>query len=313
MVTPRESSSRFRGNNTSNNNSNNTVIESLVTGSISSAVTTIVYQPLELLKTRIQIQDNQRTKIEPIVGRLSQSAIQLARSQGLSSLWKGTGASLLRSVPGVGLYYASLNTLQSNFSNQNNRPDSPIQAFYFGLAARSLVSFILLPITVVKVRYESGRYQYPSLAQALKNAYIKPSNGWVGVTPTILRDSLFSGIYYMCYIKLKSSSQRADNSEQQQQHLRNFSNGIISGLIASILTNPLDVIKTNIQVATVNTTTDKAPMRQVIAQLLSQPRGYLRFFDGLVPRSARRTLIAASTWSFYELMIELINDNKYHN
>lgn len=73
----------------------NSVIESLITGSISSTVTTIVYQPLELLKTRLQIRDvasGNKTCSGPVLGRLTQSAIYVARNQGLSYLWRGTGA-----------------------------------------------------------------------------------------------------------------------------------------------------------------------------------------------------------------------------
>lgn len=194
----------------------------------------------------------------------------------------------------MGLYYALLNVMQANLSGQDHKPDNPGQAFLFGLTARSLVSFVLLPITVVKVRYESGKYSYHSLGGAIKDAYLR--NGWVGVAPTILRDSLFSGTYYMCYTKLK-----ADNGFEtgaNSIHLRNFSYGVISGLVASVVTNPIDVLKTNIQVA------DKKDisMKQIVVEFMNQKRGLTRFFDGLVPRSLRRTLIAATTWTFYELI-----------
>lgn len=213
--------------------------------------------------------------------------------------------SLVRSSPGVGLYYALLNVLQSNLSSQDNRPDNATQAFCFGLMARSLVSFVMLPTTVIKVRYESGRFQYPSLAYALKNAYLN-SNGWVGIVPTVLRDSLFSGIYYMCYIKLKADrSNDKTGMSVKQDHLINFRNGIISGFVASFVTNPIDVVKTNIQIEVNNK--ERISMRQVMIKLKNQPGGYLRFFDGLAPRSVRRTLIAASTWTFYELVIGLVN------
>lgn len=203
--------------------------------------------------------------------------------------------SLLRSGPGVGLYYALLNIMQTNFSNQNSRPDNPTQALYFGLTARSVVSFVLLPITVVKVRYESGKFTYPSLGHALRHAYLK--SGWVGIAPTILRDSLFSGIYYMCYTKLKSSSQ--SNEVKTLAHSKSFANGVLSGLVASVVTNPIDVLKTNIQV------TEKggnASIKHVATIILKG--GYARLFDGLVPRSLRRTLIAATTWTFYELIMD---------
>lgn len=206
----------------------------------------------------------------------------------------------MRSIPGVGLYYASLNVLQMNLSNQDHKPDGPGQAFCFGITARSIVSFILLPATVVKVRYESGHYRYPSLTKALKNAYLQ--NGWVGAVPTILRDSLFSGVYYMCYIQLKSFDPQSNDTSsefERPRHSLNFSYGMLSGLVASVITNPLDVLKTKIQV---DESGKNISMKYVVRATLLKDNGFLRFFDGLVPRCLRRTLIAATTWTFYEFL-----------
>lgn len=193
-------------------------------------------------------------------------------------------------------------------------PDDSTQAFYFGLTSRSMVSFILAPITVVKLRYESGRYKYPNLRSAIREAYVK--NGWVGILPTILRDSIFSGIYYMCYTKLKFyyHSNNSINSNAQinidqnfhknkTSHLTNFTSGILSGLIASIVTNPLDVVKTSIQVD--NTTRNRSLIQTTIL-IYKEHNNFVRFFDGLVPRCLRRTLIAASTWTFYEFFMNSI-------
>lgn len=207
----------------------------------------------------------------------------------------------------MGLYYASLNILQTNFSGQRDRPDSPTQAFYFGLSARSIVSFLLLPVTVVKVRYESGQYKYTSLNNALKDAYLR--TGWVGIAPTIIRDSLFSGVYYMCYTKLKTIRQigapdKPVNSKLSDRTL-NFLSGLLSGMIAAFVTNPVDVIKTHMQVGT----SRSKSMLETTTRIVKGHNGLSRLFDGLVPRSLRRTLIAASTWTFYEMMIDILQDS----
>lgn len=212
-------------------------------------------------------------------------------------------------MPGVGLYYASLNFLQSNFSHSSLIPNNSYQAFLFALSARSIVSFVLSPITVVKVRYESGRYHYGSLRIAIRDAYFK--NGWVGVVPTLFRDSLFSGVYYMCYTQLKLNSLNDPSNRQNEivenkkiDHLSNFKFGIISGITASLVTNPLDVLKTVIQVDD-SPTRDRSIYRNF--KLIIREHGYARFYDGLGPRCLRRTLIAASTWTFYEFFMDFLN------
>lgn len=183
--------------------------------------------------------------------------------------------------------------LQRQFSSSSDKPDNRAQAFYFGLTSRSLVSLLLLPVTVVKVKYESGHLMNSRLTTDLIQAYTK--TGWLGVGPTIVRDSLFSGIYYMCYTELKSRSTPSSGRGTI------FIDGLMSGLVASVISNPFDVLKTNIQAS------ETRSIRVVIGKIISEKNGLLRLFDGLGPRTLRRTLIAATTWSFYEFLTDKLS------
>lgn len=66
-----------------------TVVESLIYGSLSSAISTVIFQPLELLKTRIQIQHGSVAQ-STFFGRATSSAALLAKQNGISYLWTGT-------------------------------------------------------------------------------------------------------------------------------------------------------------------------------------------------------------------------------
>lgn len=198
---------------------------------------------------------------------------------------------MFRYVPGVSLYFGSLNILQNNFSAKKDRPDSGAQAFCFGVISRSIVSFSLLPVAVVKVRYESGQHNYKSLFRAIGTAYI--SDGWIGIVPTLLRDSLFSGIYYLCYTELKNIRP----IEIQDKPRSNFINGVISGFISSVITNPFDVLKTNIQAGSSG---ERSMLK--MGALIRKEMGLTRLLDGLLLRALRRTLLSATTWTLYEYL-----------
>lgn len=73
---------------------NETVINSMISGSLSSTLTTIIYQPLEVLKTRIQLDEPSKSesKQPKIFGRVTLSASRLIHDHGLFYLWRGTGA-----------------------------------------------------------------------------------------------------------------------------------------------------------------------------------------------------------------------------
>ena len=79
-----------------------------------------------------------------------------------------------------------------------------------------------------------------------------------GILPTLLRDVPFSGLYLMFYTQLKSRLKSADLENPGNQirkiyessELRNFGCGLWAGALACLVTHPVDVIKTKIQVST---------------------------------------------------------------
>lgn len=78
----------------------------------------------------------------------------------------------------------------------------------------------------------------------------------------------------------------------------NFGCGVIAGVLASLVTQPADVIKTHMQLS---------PAKfQWIGQavtLIFKDYGLRGFFHGSVPRALRRTLMAAMAWTVYEEMM----------
>ena len=73
-----------------------------------------------------------------------------------------------------------------------------------------------------------------------------------------------------------------------------FSCGVAAGLLASISTQPADVVKTSVQVRAANTGLVETVFN------ICQRTGLRGMFVGILPRATRRTLMAAFTWSFYE-------------
>ncbi|ERE75420.1 solute carrier family 25 member 38-like protein [Cricetulus griseus] len=80
--------------------------------------------------------------------------------------------------------------------------------------------------------------------------------------------------------------------------LVNFSCGILAGVLASLVTQPADVIKTHMQLSPV-----KSQWIGQAAALIFKNHGLRGFFHGSVPRALRRTLMAAMAWTVYEEMM----------
>ncbi|XP_045119312.1 mitochondrial glycine transporter-like [Portunus trituberculatus] len=269
------------------------IVKSFLAGSFSGTCSTILFQPLDLVKTRIQTaitlpsgSGNGSVGMLATVGRV-------VRNERLFGLWKGMTPSILRCVPGVGLYFSSLSWLKTTFCE--GQP-GPLQAVGLGVAARTLTGVTLIPITVIKTRYESGVYAYSSMREAVYTIYRKEGARGLtrGLLPTLLRDAPFSGLYLMFYTQTKKNIpiRYMESSLSPALH---FTSGVVAGLLASAVTQPFDVVKTKMQLYPHKFTS----FHQAVIYVHHKygPRGY---FKGLVPRMLRRTLMAAMAWTVYE-------------
>ncbi|XP_044272951.1 mitochondrial glycine transporter [Varanus komodoensis] len=271
------------------------VLKAFVCGSISGTCSTLLFQPLDLLKTRLQT-------LQPSVNGLGRVGMvtllfKVVRTESILGLWKGVSPSFARCIPGVGIYFSTLYMIKQRLLL--DRPPTALESVLLGGASRTVAVVCMLPITVVKTRYESGRYGYESVCGALRNIY--RSEGvqglFSGLTATLLRDAPFSGVYLMFYTQTKKIAPY-DQLDAALAPLVNFSCGTIAGILASLATQPADVIKTHVQLSS-----EKYLRTSQAIALIFKGYGMAGFFRGTVPRALRRTLMAAMAWTVYEQMM----------
>jgi len=266
------------------NISGSPVLKAFLAGSFSGTCSTLLFQPLDLVKTRIQQVESRSSMV-----RVVKEVIVKER---LGGLWRGVSPSLVRTVPGVGIYFSCMHTLKMSLCNG---APTPTQSLLVGAFSRTLAGCIMIPVTVVKIRAESGQYQYTSIFAALKK--IQNVEGLRGLTsgllPTLWRDVPFSGLYLMFYEKLKSLA----CERSRQTEMDKFICGIGAGVLASAVTQPADVIKTKLQLK--QGTSVLSVMQQIAVR-----EGARGFFRGAVPRTLRRTMMAALAWGVYEQVMK---------
>ncbi|KAL3877493.1 hypothetical protein ACJMK2_035193 [Sinanodonta woodiana] len=268
------------------------VVKSFLAGSVSGICSTVLFQPLDLIKTRIQLAVNICPGQSSGMITMLQNVVQKEKVRGL---WKGTAPSLLRCVPGIGVYFSSIHILQSKFGSHTN----PVVSMVIGGTARSVASLTTLPFTVLKTRYESGQFKYKSMGRGF--IIIFKTEGirglYSGLSPTLLRDVPFSGLYYMFYSQLKEITRNTVETHYPQA--LHFTCGVAAGIMASLITQPADVIKTHMQLYP----TKFGRIKKAI-QYIYQKDSLAGFWRGIVPRALRRTLMATMAWTIYEEIIK---------
>jgi len=272
----------------------NPVMKAFLAGSLSGTCSTLLFQPLDLVKTRVQQQNGNGNGSRVSIVRVVTGVVS---KDSLSGLWRGVMPSMVKTVPGVGLYFSSMHYLKTTLCD--GRP-SHLQSILIGCSARTVAGSIMIPFTVIKTRFESPNFHYSSTISALR--HILRTEGLRGLTrglgATLVRDVPFSGLYLMFYEHLKNVTPADAN--QTHGSSAHFICGMTAGVLASLVTQPADVIKTRLQLSP-----DTKSVTTVIGQIYRQ-QGLVGFTSGLVPRSLRRTLMAALAWTVYEKMIKSI-------
>jgi solute carrier family 25, member 38 len=82
----------------------------LLAGATSGLVSCIALQPLDLLKTRIQQQAQNKSLMNALRTTL--------QNEGFLGLWRGTLATALRNCPGSGLYFLTLNEIRTRLKGK---------------------------------------------------------------------------------------------------------------------------------------------------------------------------------------------------
>lgn len=298
----------------------NNASQHLLSGAVSGFASSISLQPLDLLKTRLQ-QGDGSSRGARHAGSILSIAREIVREKGVFGLWRGTSATLLRNVPGVALYFTSLNHVRTVLATTPYFAVVPLEQtrassgsvlpklskwgnLLAGATARVAVGTLLNPFAVLKARYESNLHEYKSLASAIHSlAQAGPSELFRGVLAASLRDAPYAGLFVVSYEHFKGELEHfvAPTSSSSSTLVYGFA-AASAGVVASLATHPFDVVKTKMQVRT----EDRYQGLLKTISTIYQQRGWIGFYDGAVLRILRKPPNSAIAWATYESVLMLM-------
>ncbi|KAI1788946.1 solute carrier family 25 member 38 [Ganoderma leucocontextum] len=313
------------------------VSQHLISGAVSGFASTIILQPFDLLKTRIQQPDylskHGHNPLSPQSTLIFRTARNIVQSNGVFGLWRGTAASLLRNVPGVALYFTGLNQFRtflatspyfaplrapSSSYSTSTLPKLTAQGnLLAGALTRTTVGLILNPFSVIKARYESSYYSYGSLPEAFFGLIRSgPSEIFRGAVASSLRDAPYAGIFVVFYEHIKATLSSAVASAPNSAVVGvpfSLSTSVNSfaaasaGALATLATQPFDVMKTKMQV--------RSDMKYhglwSTVRAVWQQRGVAGFFDGATLRMSRKIFSSAIGWAVYEGVLMAMHSSRH--
>jgi solute carrier family 25 protein 38 len=279
--------------------------QSLLTGCASGTATAFITQPFDVLRTVMQTGANRPSS-------MSEATRMVVRQNGVEGLWRGVVPTIYRVGGGTAVYFCCLNHLKFSPevrpSESASSQNSGARAFVSGFVARAAAASLMMPFTVVKTRFEAGE-QTQGVLQTIRKIAMTERGGLVrGSLPTILRDAPFSGVYLFGLTKLMALSHMVFLKEYLPSSVLTFGAGLVAGALATIVTNPPDVIRTRMQVGDGPTgpTGPRRGMTAVMKEVVRSEGLAALFTLGLMPRIVKKSFQAAMTWALYQHITDML-------
>lgn len=282
---------------------------------------TVTY-PLDLTKTRLQIQGEHGHHLHdpahaaakptsPVPHRgMVATAAGIVREEGFRKLWQGVTPALYRHLVYSGCRMSFYEMLREKVFKKNQDGSFPLwKASLSGLMAGAMGQFVASPTDLVKVRMQmEGRRRLEGKPPRVKNTahafrQILEEAGvrglWKGWVPNVQRAALVNLGDLATYDTVKHFLLR--NTSLHDNYVTHTLASICSGLVAALMGTPADVVKTRIM---------NQPTKDGKGLLYSgsidcllktvRKEGFFALYKGLIPIWARMAPWSLTFWLSYE-------------
>ncbi|WIA12686.1 hypothetical protein OEZ85_006327 [Tetradesmus obliquus] len=249
-------------------------------GAISGVAEGVTIQPLEMLKTRFQINQGAHLRIIPTVK-------EIIAEGGLRQLYRGGAPEILGLIPRATAALSTLEFSRRLFRSWHDGQLLTRYAYLSGALCGVTEGVAFAPFQVIKVRLMAkehlGRYRNSSdcLKQVLQQE--GPAALFIGLAPTLYRNCIWNCLYY--------GSMHAIDQQlpQLESHgaaaARQLAIGTAVGVAATCANAPFDVVKSRFQ----SQLPGQAKYTSVLQSLrtIAAEEGLPALYRGFVPKALR--------------------------
>lgn len=296
----------------------------IIAGGSAGCVEVSIMHPMDLIKTRFQLQSNEMWCTNP---KMQYTGIgdcmrKMYKAEGVGSFWKGIAAPLMVETPKRAWKFCTFENFKNalNYRGQDKQP-SPLTYSLAGFLAGATEGIIVNPFEAIKVKAQSNTShtsESPSTVAIARQIALE--EGWYrgiiskGLTATMWRNGSFNMVYFGFYHSVKDYVPQF--SDPTAEFCRKFVFGLIAGTIASCVNIPFDVAKSRIQgpqpqVASSAWTHEpirKITYRQTVTSMIKiyKDEGFFALYKGLLPKVLRLGPGGAIMLLVYENVYEFL-------
>ncbi|CAN8064101.1 unnamed protein product [Agarophyton chilense] len=261
----------------------------LLSGGLSAGLVRASLQPLDTCKTRLQAAHLPQYTFR--------SVSNLLFSDGVPGLYRGVIPGIVGIVPAAAIYMLTFQTLKKSLSRRFPARARDVVVASSAALGDVAASLVRVPCEVLKQRLQVGIY--PNVAHALRASFSAPlPKMYSGLSAQLARDVPYAAVEFVVYENLKERF-KSDGRMVKRARSHSLIVGGVSGAIAAVISNPLDVVKTRLMTQTSTSAVRYRGVAHALTTVASQ-EGLSAFAKGIAPRIAAKTLQSALFFAAYE-------------
>mmetsp|Transcript_9160 Transcript_9160/g.27577 ORF Transcript_9160/g.27577 Transcript_9160/m.27577 type:complete len:319 (+) Transcript_9160:122-1078(+) len=250
----------------------------------------IVLHPVDTIKTRLQ---HLRLTSEVVFKDPAMHVVRFIRAEGLAGLYRGIVTSLIGAIP-VSMVYMPSYEIAKRALPENMLPS--LRYFCAGTVAGFIGSVVRTPVDLIKKRTQVGLY---GSAWETIQATVGNGGGILALWGNLQASLLYDVPYNMVQFTILEQVKRAGRHMKRGEDLDGWENvavGAATGILTSLFTEPLDVVKTRLM-----TKMGYANWLDAFTRTVRE-EGILALWKGTLPRMVWVAAGSALWYSVYENM-----------
>ncbi|KAJ3116984.1 hypothetical protein HK098_006418, partial [Nowakowskiella sp. JEL0407] len=260
---------------------------SLLAGAIAGVSEIVTMYPLDVVKTRFQLQVGSGGK--DAYTSIADCLQRIVKQEGFGALYRGIAAPIMVEAPKRAIKFSANEFFGGVFTRSGIvGKDSKMKGVLTGVAAGCTEAVVVVSFDLVKIRMQdkNAKSLYTNTADAFAKIY--KNEGIMAFTKgfeaTVWRHGSWNAAYFGLIGTIRALLPKSET--KQGTMINNFIAGAIGGTAGTIINTPFDVVKTRIQS---ETKTVGAKYRWTLPAIstVAREEGFAALYKGFLPKVLR--------------------------
>jgi len=263
---------------------------SFAAGAIAGISEILTMYPLDVVKTRVQLQDNTAKGADRYNGMMD-CFRKIVKNEGFSRLYRGITAPILMEAPKRATKFAANDEWGKVYRTAFGATKmTQSLSILTGASAGATEAFVVVPFELVKIRLQdkASAGKYTGMIDVVRKTVAAegPLAMYTGLESTLWRHVTWNAGYFGVIYQIKALLPKQESKRGKM--MNDLAAGSIGGTVGTMLNTPFDVVKSRIQnTSRIPGVAAKYNWTVPSVALIAREEGFGALYKGFIPKVLR--------------------------